>query len=338
LLDHLGRPVSRESLRGKPWIANFIFTRCAFECPLLLRNTYSFHRDLVDVDFRIVTITVDPKYDTVEVMQKQSQVFGVDPERWLFVTGEPAKVYELIRTGFKQAAWENVGTNRQPGMEFAHSLNMIHVDAEGRIIGKYDGRREADLGVLRRVLKGEIDTPARHRPVAITTAPPASADVSRAPAAGAAPGELPAWAQRLPATNAMLNTLATVLLIGGLSAIRMRNVRLHRKLMLFAFGASIAFLGCYLAYHWALQEYTGSAGRKYAGPESLRTVYYGVLISHVVLAAVTPIGAVTALWFAFRKQWSRHRRVARVIFPIWLYVSITGVLIYWMLYHLPAAT
>jgi cytochrome oxidase Cu insertion factor (SCO1/SenC/PrrC family) len=77
LVDQLGRPVTNESLRGKPWIANFIFTRCTVSCPLLLKNTYELQRQLEGVDFRIVSITVDPEHDTIDVMKKQSDIFAV---------------------------------------------------------------------------------------------------------------------------------------------------------------------------------------------------------------------------------------------------------------------
>lgn len=331
LVDHLGRPVTNESLRGKPWMVNFIFTRCAIECPLLLKKTYEFHERVKNTDFRIVTITVDPKYDTVEQMKRQADVFQVDPDRWLFVTGPEEKVYDLIRKGFKQAAWENVGTDRKPGMEFAHSLNMIHVDAEGTIVGKYDGRVDAELETLAQVLEGRIKTPKKNSPVAITTSPPLPADRAVVGPAGA----LPAWAVRLPTTNAMLNTLATILLLGGYSAIRMKNVELHRKLMVTAFATSVAFLISYLTYHYALQHYTGSSGKPFEGVGWIRPVYFTILVSHIALAVPVAVGALVTLILGLKGRFETHRKVARIVYPLWLYVSVTGVVIYLMLYHLP---
>jgi protein SCO1/2/putative membrane protein len=253
----------------------------------------------------------------------------------LFVTGPEDKVYDLIRKGFKQAAWENVGTDRKPGMEFAHSLNMIHVDADGRIVGKYDGRNDADMETLAQVLEGRIETPKDHQPFQITTSPP---QASKPPddVLGLKNSALPGWAARLPATNAMLNTLATLLLLGGYSAIRVRNVRLHRKLMLFAFATSTTFLASYLLYHSALRHYTGEAGKPFEGVGWIRTFYFLILISHILLAFVVAIGVPTVLTLALRKRWTLHARMARIVFPIWLYVSVTGVVIYMMLYHLPA--
>lgn len=326
LLDQLGRPVTQDSLRGKPWVANFIFTRCAFECPLLMKKAHdNLHQRLKDVDFRIITITVDPKHDDVAQMKRQADVFGVDPDRWLFVTGPEDKVYELVRKGFKQAAWENV--DAQAGMEFAHSLNMIHVDKDGVIVGKYDGRVDAELETLAQVIEGKIQTPKKHSPVAITTGPPA--------AGGGNGKQLPEWVERLPATNAMLNTLATVLLLGGYSAIKVRDVRLHKKLMLSAFATSIAFLTFYLTYHFMLQHYTGDASCRFQGQGWIRPVYFFILITHVILAALVPLGAIATIFYAYREKWDRHRRIAKVTYPVWLYVSVTGVVIYLMLYHMP---
>ncbi|QDT53592.1 hypothetical protein Pan44_16140 [Caulifigura coniformis] len=338
LVDQLGRPVTDETLKGKPWVANFIFTRCAIECPVLMGKAYNnLHQRLKNTDFRIVTITVDPKYDDVARMKKQSDVFSVDPDRWLFVTGLEDKVYELIRKGFKQAAWENV--DAQAGMEFAHSLNMIHVDKDGVIVGKYDGRVDSELETLAQVLEGKIETPKKHSPAAVTTEPPSAIGGNGQP--------VPAWVERLPATNAMLNTLATILLLGGYSAIkaragsdeeRQRFISLHKKLMLTAFATSIAFLASYLTYHFALQHYTGEASRRFMGQGWIRPVYFAILISHVFLAALVPLGALATIFYALRQKWDRHRRVARVTYPIWLYVSITGVVIYLMLYHMPVST
>jgi protein SCO1/2/putative membrane protein len=142
----------------------------------------------------------------------------------------------------------------------------------------------------------------------------------------------------------MLNTLATLLLLGGYSAIkyrassedeRQRFIQLHKKLMLTAFATSIAFLACYLTYHFMLQHYTGDASRRFQGQGWIRPVYFSILITHVILAALVPLGAMATIFYAYREKWDRHRRVAKVTYPIWLYVSITGVVIYLMLYHLP---
>jgi protein SCO1 len=150
-------------------------------------------------------------------------------------------------------------------------------------------------------------------------------------------GELPAWVSQLPAVNAGLNSVATLLLISGYVAIRRRQKSLHKTLMLTAFATSVVFLGCYLAYHWGLHHYTGESGKKFLGVGWIRPVYFTILISHVVLAAAVPVLALMTIARGLKQQWDAHRRIARITFPIWLYVSVTGVIIYAMLYHWPVA-
>ena len=129
----------------------------------------------------------------------------------------------------------------------------------------------------------------------------------------------------LPAVNASLNALAATLLLCGWVAIKRHNWRIHRFFMVAAFAASALFLVSYLVYH-AVHGDT-----RYAGTGAMRTVYFTVLASHVVLSATVVPLALTAFWFAWRRQFGRHRRVTRVLWPIWMYVSITGVCIYFML-------
>lgn len=146
--------------------------------------------------------------------------------------------------------------------------------------------------------------------------------------------ELPDWLAALPAINASLNGLATVLLIVGFILIKQGKRDAHRSLMLTAFGVSVVFLVCYLAYHAGLHHYTGERGKPFTGVGTVRTVYFTILISHVILAAVVPILAIITIYRGLKADWVRHKKIAKVTFPIWLYVSITGVVIYLMLYHL----
>jgi protein SCO1/2/putative membrane protein len=137
----------------------------------------------------------------------------------------------------------------------------------------------------------------------------------------------------LPAVNAVLNGLAGLLLAFGYAMIKRGRERLHKQAMLGAFGVSVVFLACYLTYHTLLQTNEGVAGRKFAGPESVRPVYLTILITHVVLAAAVPFLAIAVIRFGYRDDRPRHVRWARITFPIWMYVSVTGVLIYLLLYH-----
>ncbi len=139
----------------------------------------------------------------------------------------------------------------------------------------------------------------------------------------------------LPTVNATLNALAALLLCLGWWSIRAGHVDRHRRLMLASFGVSAGFLVCYAVYHAALHHYTGSGSRRFAGVGWIRTVYLSVLVSHSVLAALVPFLAVTTIYRAWVGDWQRHRRLARWTFPIWLYVSVTGVIVYLLLYHWP---
>ena len=130
----------------------------------------------------------------------------------------------------------------------------------------------------------------------------------------------------LPALNAGLNTVAAVLLAVGYGLIRQGRAQAHRACMLAAFGVSTAFLASYLVYHINV----GSVA--YTGQGVRRTVYFAVLISHAVLAALVPPLAVVTLVHGLRARFVRHRRIARWTLPVWLYVSVTGVAVYAMLY------
>ena len=135
-------------------------------------------------------------------------------------------------------------------------------------------------------------------------------------------------AAQLPALNAALNSLSAVFLFTGYLFIRAKNRDAHRACMLAAFACSILFLISYLVYHFQV----GSVGFK--GQGWIRPVYFTILITHTILAtAVVPLALIT-LVRALRERFDAHRRIARWTFPIWLYVSVTGVIVYWMLYWL----
>lgn len=133
---------------------------------------------------------------------------------------------------------------------------------------------------------------------------------------------------RLPAVDAALNALSALLLTLGYVFIRRKNVLAHKLCMLSAFSSSVLFLACYLTYHF----YHGVT--RFPGGGWVRWLYFSILGSHSILAAaIVPLVLVT-LYRAFRERFSLHRQIARRTLPIWLYVSVTGVVVYWMLYHL----
>jgi putative membrane protein len=132
----------------------------------------------------------------------------------------------------------------------------------------------------------------------------------------------------LPTVNALLNATSAALLAGGYLAIRHRRVRLHRACMAAAFLTSLLFLASYLTYH----AYAGTT--RFLGQGWIRPAYFVLLGTHTVLAALIPPLAVVTLTLALRGRFTRHARLARWTLPTWLYVSVTGVLIYIVLYHL----
>jgi uncharacterized membrane protein YozB (DUF420 family) len=130
----------------------------------------------------------------------------------------------------------------------------------------------------------------------------------------------------LPALNATLNGIAAALIVTGWWLVRHGNHRAHRAAMLAALAFSVAFLTSYVVYH----AHAGS--RPYQGTGLLRAVYFVILVSHIVLAAaIVPLVLITVAR-AWRGRFARHRAIARWTLPLWLYVSVTGVVIYWMLY------
>ncbi len=132
----------------------------------------------------------------------------------------------------------------------------------------------------------------------------------------------------LPALNALLNAASAVALIIGFWLIRRGRWRAHRAAMVTALVLSAAFLTSYLIYH----AQVGSV--RFQGTGGVRTLYLSILATHTVLAAAVPVLAILTLSRALRRRFDRHAALARWTLPIWLYVSVTGVVVYWMLYQL----
>jgi putative membrane protein len=129
----------------------------------------------------------------------------------------------------------------------------------------------------------------------------------------------------MPAVNASFNALAAVLLVAGYRAIKRRDVQQHKRLMISAFCASTLFLVGYLIYHYVHGD------TKYTGQGPLRSVYFVILISHILLSTTIVPMALAAFYYAFKARFVTHAKITRVLFPIWLYVSVTGVVIFFML-------
>ena len=138
--------------------------------------------------------------------------------------------------------------------------------------------------------------------------------------AGAGP-----YLHALPAVNAALNSLTAVALLTGYYFIRHKNVRAHRAAMGTAFGLGALFLVSYVAYHSQVES------THFGGVGAARAVYFLLLLTHISLAAVTVALVLFTLYFALTGQYVKHKRIARWTFPVWLYVSVTGVIVYFMI-------
>jgi protein SCO1/2/putative membrane protein len=303
-------------------IASFIFTRCPLSCPRISGVMKDLQGRLAGTDVLLVSISVDPEHDTAAVLSDYARRFGATPDRWWFLTGPKATIYDLIRDRFLLSVMETPPADSSTGVEaITHSDRLALID-QGRIVGLY-----------------ETDDPRALEALVIRARRCA----------------LPEWVRRLPAVNAGLNGLSAALLLAGwiligryrtLSASLAESaapsvagkapwghplVKAHETCMGLAVAASAAFLTCYLVYH----ARAGSVPFPHGG--NLRMAYLTILLSHTVLATVSVPLILATVFLAWRGDLARHTRMAPVTLPIWLFVAVTGVVIYLMLYHLPPA-
>lgn len=315
LTDQQGRPLSSDDLRGSVWIADFVFTSCAGPCPLMSQRMSELQAALADEEnVRFVSFSVDPERDTPEVLREYAARYDAGP-RWTFLTGDRDAIYDVCLNGFKLAVADQrgIGTPQDaaaaatapavPREQFdhmiIHSTNFALVDHTGMIRGYFNSLEPDRIDALLR---------AAHALARDTRVPPAVA--------------------MLPAVNATLNGAATLLLIMAYLAIRLRNIGLHATLMTAAVVSSALFLASYVTYH----SFAGST--KFAETGVVRGAYLFILLTHIVLAVVILPLVIAVLYHAVGRRFHKHRRLARITFPLWLYVAVTGVVVYIMLYHL----
>lgn len=310
LTDRSGRVVTDADLGNRVAITSFIFTRCPLSCPRITSMMKSLQEKLEGKNVQLVSITVDPDFDTPEVLGKYAERVGADPSRWWFLTGSRETIYDLIEKRFKLSVAVPTPEQSKAGAEAVlHSDRLALVD-RGNLVGLYDSNDAT-------AVKDLVSEASRR---------------SR-----------PAWVAALPSVNATLNGICAILLLLGWSAIRrpreasessdllsQKRVQQHRLAMVAAVLTSGIFLGCYLFYHY----FAGSV--EFKGQGALRSIYLTILISHTLLATLGVVPLVTLTLFrAYVGDFGRHARIARVTYPIWLYVSVTGVVIYLMLYQMP---
>jgi protein SCO1/2/putative membrane protein len=303
LTERLGRPVGDRDLADRVWVASFIFTNCPLSCPRITSVMKGLQEKLAASGVQLVSISVDPDRDTPEVLAGYARRFGADERRWWFLTGSQDDVERLIIQGFKLGMSAATEPEREVGAEpITHSDRLALVDRGNKVVGYFDTNDPAKIGEL-------------------------------VAAAERYDRQAPGWVRRLPAINASLNSSCTLLLLLGWWLIRAGRVRAHATAMVLAVVTSALFLGSYLLYHYM------AGSKPFQGVGPIRVVYFTILLSHTALATfgVVPLVGVT-LARALRRQFDRHARIARVTYPIWLYVSVTGVVIYVLLYQLPVAS
>ncbi|MFT4539943.1 MAG: protein SCO1/2 [Planctomycetota bacterium] len=334
-IDADERAWTRADLLGEPWVMVLFFTSCSGPCPRLSADVRSLlHDQLADTDVRIVSLSVDPEYDRPEVLREYAQSYEADPERWVFLTGDENEIHGFIRNGLKlgvgRPAPEPLGVEQEAAaeaattdgemiarlaerMQMTHSTRLVAVDPEGVIAGWYECGDDvtqnrsvveesfADLLDRLRLLDGA--RPARVLPRSIV----------------------------IPTINAVLNATAALCLLLGLGAIRRGDKKVHEHWMIRAFLVSAAFLVLYVYYHVAVLPISGGP-TKFNATGVLQVSYLVMLASHVILAAINLPMVLRTFWLAHRERWDDHKRWARWTFPIWLYVSVTGVLVYLVLY------
>jgi cytochrome oxidase Cu insertion factor (SCO1/SenC/PrrC family) len=142
LTERSGKTVTPADLRGKVWVASFVFTRCTGPCPQVTATVARLQSEMADLpDVRFVTFTVDPARDNPAELAEYAKHFRADPERWLFLTGEEQSIHSLMHDVFKLPIARNTSGKVEPGQEFDHSTRLVLVDRRGDIRGYFDGFR-----------------------------------------------------------------------------------------------------------------------------------------------------------------------------------------------------
>jgi protein SCO1 len=288
-------------LKGKVWVVQFFYPGCNFcskNTPTMqeLQKTY---RGQADV--RLVSIALNG--DSAETLRAFADDHGAEPGQWLFLTGPADKVHGIIRDRFADTVYRK--NDPTPGDQIAHSMRLFLIDARGNAAGYVVGTEEGAAEAL----KPEID---RLRVLARLERP------------------IPIRGEQLPWFNALLNSACTVLLLSGWILIRLGFQTLHKIVMLLALAVSMIFLSSYLFYHFVVLE---AQPMRFSGEGTVRYVYFAILLSHTILAITVAPLALFITVQGLRNALASHKRVARWTLPIWLYVSVTGVVVYWMLYR-----
>jgi protein SCO1/2/putative membrane protein len=301
LTNQLGRQVTAEELRGRIWVAGIIFTRCPGPCRQLSTAMGRLQAALpTDGSVQLVSLTADPEFDTPEVLRRYAEQYRADPARWLFLTGPRQEINRLATGDLLLALAETAAESRaHPQDLFVHSTKFVVVDGAGQVRGLFEGTDPASDAQVRRTIAA-----LRRAHGSMTT-------------------------QGLPGINACLNGLSAALLLAGYVCIKRQRREAHRNCMVAALLTSTLFLAGYLTYHASVSGLT-----RFREPAWFRPLYLALLASHTVLAGLVVPLVLATVYGAWRRRFEQHRAVARWTWPVWLYVSVTGVLIYLLLYRI----
>ena len=324
--DTTGETWTPEKLKGKVWVASFLFTRCLGGCPQVTASMEEIQKRTKDrKDLLLVSFTVDPARDNPNELKQFADKFHADPARWKFLLGQEDSIHKMIREQFKLGIQRNnpgEGREVKPGFEIDHPLKLVLVDKNGAIRGYFPGlpheaegpEGEKEQAKAMQKLRAQIDMLLREKKGTEWLVPSAEA-------------------------NAFLNGLAGIFLVGGLALIFTGHRKAHTAAMLCAVLCSAVFLGYYLTYHLVIKSglSTSFTDRAPLAPDWVRYSYLAILLTHTVLAIIITPLALRLVWLGFKEDFTKHKRLARWVYPYWLYVAITGVVVYWMLYRLPGA-
>lgn len=301
LQDRGGESVGTRDLAGKVCVVQFFY----LPCPLCAKNNPTM-KALQDryrgkADVRLVSISLEPM--DLETLRQFAESYDAEPGQWFILTGPGKRASEIANDCFYSLNFKK--ENAPLGDTVVHKTDLILLDAKGIMVGYADGTKQGAAEALIEEIE-RLRTRRRMEE------------------------RIPVTAADLPWFNALLNSSCTVLLLLGWIAIRLRFETVHKILMLLALAVSAVFLASYLFYHFVVM---GMEPTRFRGEGLARYAYFTILLSHTILAIVVAPMALYIAVQGLRNALPAHVKIARWTLPIWLYVSVTGVAVYWMLYR-----
>lgn len=303
LVNQDGEKFTQQDLRGKFTVVNLFYT----SCPLCPSKHMPQMRELYDTlanfpgTVQLVSVSVNPDQDSADILKEFAKSFSAETTRWQFLSGEKEPLYDFVEKGLKLP--RPIVTKAQEGdiPDILHAFRFVIVGPDGRVSGLVDGTDPESVPRVRQRLKQLIQADKLET------------------------------GYYFPTINAALNGLSGCFIVFGYVAIRRRWLITHKWAMLGALAISAIFLACYLYYHLVIR---GGESTKFMGEGATRYTYFAILLSHTLLAMLIAPMALYTAYLGLRDKLAGHVRLARWTLPLWLYVSVTGVLVYWMLYHL----